>query len=87
MEALQLTPERTETKYVLSSTQNRALSTWQREHLRLSWAEHARPWEIEGDVVAALSPPLNLAGNSSHPFHQKLSDARARFRDAAHPTA
>jgi len=82
-----LTPERTETKYVLSSTQNRALSTWQREHLRLSWAEHARPWEIEGDVVAALSPPLNLAGNSSHPFHQKLSDARATFRDAARPRA
>jgi hypothetical protein len=87
MEALQLTPERTETKYVLSSTQNRVLSTWQREHLRLSWAEHDRPWEIEGDVVAALSPPLNLAGNSSHPFHQTLSDARARFRDAARPRA
>jgi hypothetical protein len=30
-----------------------------------------------------MQPPMNLAENSSHPFHAKMSAARRRFRDAA----
>ncbi len=83
IDTLRLTPHRTKTKYVLPAWQNQALSAWQREHLKLSWVEHDRPWLIEGEIIAALRPPLNLAGNASHPFHSTLSEARDRFRQAA----
>lgn len=84
IDTLRLTPHHTTTKYVLPTAQNQALSTWQREHLKLSWVEHDAPWSIEGEIIAALRPPLNLAGNAAHPFHSTLSQARDRFRTAAH---
>jgi len=71
---------------LLSSEDNAALRDWQNQHLRLTWAEHPRPWQIEKDVINKLAPPLNLAGNTSHPFHQTLSDARTSFKNAAQPT-
>lgn len=87
LDTLQLMPERTKTKYVLHPPQNRDLSTWQREHLKLSWAEHGQPSVIEDAVIAALGPPLNLAGNAAHAFHSTLSEARTRFRGASRPKA
>ncbi len=83
MESLGLAPEQTKTRAVLSKSQNQALSEWQKRHLRLTWAEHDRPWLIEDAVISRLEPPLNLAGNASHPFHPQLTQARARFREAA----
>ena len=82
IDTLPLTPHRTKTKYVLPAAQNQALSAWQREHLKLSWVEHDAPWLMEDDIIAVLRPPLNLAGNASHPFHATLSKARDRFRKA-----
>lgn len=83
IDTLRLTPHRTKTKYVLPAAQNQALSAWQREHLKLSWVEHDAPWLTEDEIIAALRPPLNLAGNASHLFHPILSAARGRFRKAA----
>jgi hypothetical protein len=83
IDTLRLTPHRTKTKYVLPTAQSRVLSAWQQNHLKLSWVEHDTPWLIEDDIIAALRPPLNLAGNASHPFHSTLSEARDRFRQAA----
>ena len=83
MESLGLAPEQTKTRAVLSKSQNQALSEWQKRHLRLTWAEHDRPWLIEDAVISRLEPPLNLAGNASHPFHPQLTQARARFREEA----
>lgn len=71
---------RTIKKVVLTAKDNRRLTEWQERHLRLTWAKHDEPWTIEHDVIAALKPPLNLAGNLNHPFHAALSDARRRFR-------
>ena len=65
---------------LLEDVHNRALSQWQRDNLRLAWAEHASPWEIEHGVIAALAPPLNLAGNKSHPLRIRLSNARKALR-------
>jgi hypothetical protein len=59
---------------------NRALSEWQREHLRLAWVERARPWLIEGRVIALMQPPLNLAANTSHPLYGRLKALRAKLR-------
>ena len=44
------------------------LSEWMAANAFVAWVEHPRPWEIEGEVIAALRPPLNLEGSSSHPF-------------------
>jgi hypothetical protein len=68
-------------RVLLTAQDNRRLTKWQEENLFLTWAEHPRPWEIEHEVIAALKPPLNLAGNQSHPFWRTLSDARKRFKD------
>jgi hypothetical protein len=68
---------------LLESADNKKLSTWQRVHLRLTWAKHPCPRDIEDDVIALLRPPLNLAGNLDEPFHDTLADARAALRTEA----
>lgn len=83
MDSLGFTPQQTKTKSVLPASQNAGLSKWQEAHLRMTWGEYREPWLIEDEVVARLQPPLNLAGNSSHPFHSTLTNARARFREVA----
>lgn len=67
---------------VLSREDNAALTEWQHEHLRLTWAVHPEPWTIEHEVITTLQPPLNLAG-STHKFGATLSAARRRFKEAA----
>lgn len=59
---------------------NRALSEWQRDHLRLAWVERTRPWSIEGRVIALMQPPLNLANNASHPLYGRLKVLRGKLR-------
>ena len=68
---------------LLTRDDNRALTEWQHEHLRLTWATHPEPWAIEHEVIAQLQPPLNLAGNRAHPFAATVSAARRRFKDHA----
>ena len=82
-EELGLTPRKTKTKVVLDSEDNARLRVWQFEHLSLTWCVRGRPWEVEGEVIALMEPPLNSAGNSAHPFHARVSSARATFRAAA----
>jgi GIY-YIG catalytic domain len=60
---------------VLTRKDNRALTEWQHEHLRLTWAVYPEPWTIEHKVIERLRPPLNLAG-STHEFGGTLSTAR-----------
>jgi hypothetical protein len=67
---------------LLSVADNATLRDWQHQNLRLTWAEHPEPWDIEDIVIARLQPPLNLAGNAAHPFHGVLSSARKRFKSA-----
>ena len=67
---------------VLTPENNRALTQWQHDHLRLTWAVHPEPWTIEHEVIGRLRPPLNLAG-SAHEFGATLSAARRRFKEAA----
>jgi hypothetical protein len=52
----------------LSADDNQRPSAWQREHLLLTSCARERPWEIEGAVIALLTPPLNSAGNAAHAF-------------------
>lgn len=67
---------------LLSKEDNRALSAWQHENLRLTWAVHPEPWAIEHEVITRLGPPLNIQG-SAHEFRATVSAARRRFKEAA----
>ena len=83
LDSLNLHPLRTMKKVILSPQENTRLSRWQDEHLFLTWCVHQGPWEDEVAVVGLMAPPLNLAGNSGHPFHATLTAARRRFRTEA----
>jgi hypothetical protein len=81
-EELDLHPRETTTRIVLPKADNDRLSAWQRRHLRLTWALTAEPWSTEDEVIKAMSPPVNLASNSSHPFYSTLSSARKGLGEA-----
>lgn len=68
---------------LLTPSDNHALSRWQHEHLKLTCAVHPKPWLIEAEVIRILHPPLNLAGNKSHPFAATVSEARRRLTEAS----
>jgi hypothetical protein len=83
LDELNLTPRATTKKVILDREDNARLRQWQFDHLKLTWCERARPWEVEDAVIALLQPPLNCAANESHPFHPRVTAARAAFRAAA----
>jgi hypothetical protein len=68
---------------LLAPSANEALSAWQRRHLRVSWVGRRNPWDIESQVIKAMSPWLNLAENRQHAYGWTLSEARQRLRSAA----
>jgi hypothetical protein len=70
-------------KVRLTAADNRALSDWQRKHLRVSWARAEKPWLIEAEVIGLMRPPMNREHNQLHPFYSTIGSARARFRAAA----
>lgn len=78
-------PRHTTTKVVLSAEDNRALRDWQVTNAGLCWSQVNDPWPdgLEAAVIERLKPPLNLAENSAHPFHETMSGARHRFRRSA----
>lgn len=84
---LNLRPRKTVKKVSLTREDNARLRQWQTSNLRLTWCERTEPWEIERLVITAMSPPLNAAGNSSHPFYPTVKSSRAAFRAAAVPLA
>jgi hypothetical protein len=78
-----LVPRASAKKVVLEREDNLRLRQWQVDHLRLSWCARERPWEIEDEVIALMQPPLNAAANATHPFHARVTAARAALRAAA----
>jgi len=80
---LDLHPRKKAKKVVLDREDNVRLREWQTENLRVTWCERPAPWEIEGEVIAEMKPPLNAAGNSAHPFYATVKASRGAFRAAA----
>jgi hypothetical protein len=68
---------------VLSDLDNDALSAWMAANLRVQWVSVAEPWTVEAEVIRMIRPPLNRTHNRTHPFYQRVGDARKRFREAA----
>ncbi len=83
IDALDLHPFVRGAKVALSAADNGRLSAWQREHLLLTSCARERPWEIEGEVIAQLTPPLNSTGNAAHAFYSAVRAVRAEFRRRA----
>jgi len=50
-----LKPRATVKKVVLDSDDNARLRQWQFNHLKVTWCERERPWEVE-DAVIAVAP-------------------------------
>lgn len=63
-----------------------ALTEWIAGHLQVNWVETDRPGDMEAAVIGALSPPLNLEHNASHPMYSTVKKARADFRATSVPT-
>jgi hypothetical protein len=82
-EELDLHASSTSTKVVLSKAENDKLSRWQRDYLALTWCVTPEPWTLEGDVIAAMGSPLNLAINPDNEFGRIVSSRRAAIRAAA----
>jgi hypothetical protein len=61
----------------------RILSEWMNENAFVCWLEHPAPWEIESQLIDELRPPLNLAENSHHAFHTRLSQIRKQAKARA----
>ena len=61
----------------------RILSDWMSENAFVCWVEHPAPWEIEGQLILELRPPLNLAENSHHSFYAELSQIRKQAKARA----
>lgn len=68
---------------VLDAADNRALSAWQRENLRVGWAIVPEPWRFEEEVIGRMSPPMNRERNARRPFYATMGEARRRLRAAA----
>jgi len=83
LDRLELRPTHPSDRPVLSREDNAKLSIWQRENLRITWAEHPQPWLVEFEVIRALQPPLNVAENASHAFYAVVRAARKRLRRIA----
>jgi hypothetical protein len=58
------------------------------ENAFVTWVQHTAPWEIEGELIRELRPPLNLAETHRIRFTEnyrslrRQAKARARSLDA-----
>ena len=60
-----------------------ALDRWMGENALVTWQVRDKPWLEEERLIGKVSLPLNLAGNDSHPFSQKLREIRSTAIRAA----
>ncbi len=58
------------------------LTAWMRRSLRLTWAEHPYPEDIEGDLVTRFEPALNVRGVSDDDILTMVIGARDRYESS-----
>ena len=61
----------------------RELSHWIAQNARVVWAVIPEPWKLEEELLQSLSLPLNIKGNSRHPFYRTLKLIRRKAREKA----
>ena len=72
-------------RVVLRPEDERRLTDWMREHLRLTWAEDVAPEEIEADLIWRLTPPLNVSGVDTADLVPAVVAAKHRYNTSAAP--
>lgn len=55
------------------------LTAWMRRSLRLTWAEHPYPEEVEGDLVGRFEPALNIHGVRDSDVRTMVVAAKDRY--------
>jgi hypothetical protein len=85
MPSMGYTTRWTTDRVVPIDTDEKRLSAWMREHLRVTWAQHPDPDAVEAAVIKNLGPPLNQSHNKAHPLHAMITAARATYRASAGP--
>lgn len=53
------------------------LDDWMERNAYVCWVKHVSPWELEDELIATLSLPLNIKGNKDHEFADSLSQTQS----------
>jgi hypothetical protein len=53
------------------------IDQWMEKNAFVTWMVHPEPWIIEHQLLRQVSSPLNISGNSLHPFYLNLRMMRA----------
>jgi hypothetical protein len=69
---------------VLVDDDETRLTDWMTRNLRVSWFEHSAPRAVEGAIIRALRPPLNV-DHATGPAVELIKAARRRYYDSAGP--
>ena len=59
------------------------LDDWLDDNASICWVVRDKPWEVESEIIAACSAPLNLDHNTLHSFYPVLKAIRDRARKKA----
>ena len=59
------------------------LSAWIGRNALIAWTLDPEPWHLEDRLIARLDLPLNLKGNTRHPFYPTLKTIRSHAKAAA----
>jgi hypothetical protein len=71
-------------RVVLMDQDEARLTEWMGINLRVSWCEYPTPRDMEGDIIRALHPPLNV-DHAEGPAVGVVKAARRHYRDSAGP--
>lgn len=72
-------------RVVLVPDDEQRLTTWMTTYLKLTFAQHLEPDEIELDLIAALRPPLNVNGTTPGHLRARIVTAKADYAASAGP--
>lgn len=72
-------------RVVLVPDDEARLTAWMTEHLRLTWAEHPNPSQVEMGLIAALAPPLNVSGAAKGELYDRVRAAKRAYQASAGP--
>jgi hypothetical protein len=61
------------------------LTAWMRRELRLTWAEHPYPEDVEAELLARLDPPLNVHGIPDDDIRDAVLAAKRAYEASAGP--
>lgn len=71
------------TRLTFTQDGERQINEWMSRHARVTWVQTGSPWLPEAQAIEQLSLPLNLQGNSHHPYYPALKALRAEHKATA----